>query len=76
MGSTNFLKKSKQTAEISWHFFEILVQQKRVLTEIALEFSEKSKNTIFKALSSKKNSGFFPGPWIPEIFPGHFGTSV
>ena len=39
---------------------------------MASKFSEKSKNTIFKAISWKKKSGYFPGPWIREIFSGSF----
>ena len=53
-----FFGKSKQTAEISWHFFPILIQQKNGINEIALELSEKSGNAFFKALTWKKNSGF------------------
>ena len=53
-----------------------MVQQKNVKNEIVSKFSEKSKNTIFKALSSKKIPDFFPDLEFRKFFPGHFGAPV
>ena len=51
----HFLKKSKQTAEISWHFFLILVKQKNGFNEIALKLSKKFRKLYSKTLDWKKN---------------------
>ena len=50
----HIFEKSKQTAEISWHFFLILVQQKTFFSEIFLKLSKKYRNLIFKSLGWNK----------------------
>ena len=47
------MKKSKQTAEISWLFSPKLVQLKSVVNKIVSEFWEKSGNAIFKTQKPK-----------------------
>ena len=51
--STNILKKSKQTAEISWLFSPKLVQLKSLVNKIVSEFWEKSGNLISKTQKPK-----------------------
>ena len=57
------MKKSKQTAEISWLFFPKLVQLKSVINKIVSKFWEKSSNPFFKTqkpkLRKKKFLKFF-----------------
>ena len=67
--STNILKKSKQTAEISWLFSPKLVQLKSVVNKIVSEFWEKSGNAIFKTQKPKLRKIIFWNFFSKSISP-------
>ena len=54
-----FLKKSKQTAEISWLFFPNLVQWKSEVNKIVLKFFKKFRNQFFIAIAWNWEKKFF-----------------